>query len=85
MTGARSALAIVKPETVVAWHRASFRLFWTLKVRRGQPGRPVTLQLKAHCGHCVSTGPEVLAREIPLFATQAGHRYGVLPFQKSDH
>ena len=23
----RSALAIVKPETVVAWHRASFRLF----------------------------------------------------------
>ena len=28
------------------------------------------LQLKAHCGHCVSTGPEVLAREIPLFATR---------------
>ena len=25
----RSALAIVKPETVVAWHRAGFRLFWT--------------------------------------------------------
>src|SRR5437660_5124128 len=30
------------------------------------------LQLKAHCGHCLSTGPEVLARQIPLFATQAG-------------
>src|SRR6516162_10071625 len=38
----RSALAIVTPETVVAWHRAGFRLFWTWKVRRGQPGRPVT-------------------------------------------
>ena len=37
----RSALAIVKPETVLAWHRAGFRLFWTWKVRRGQPGRPV--------------------------------------------
>jgi putative transposase len=37
----RSALAIVKPETVVAWHRKSFRLFWTWKVRHGQPGRPV--------------------------------------------
>jgi hypothetical protein len=37
----RSALAIVKPQTVSAWHRAGFRLFWTLKVRRGQPGRPV--------------------------------------------
>jgi putative transposase len=37
----RSALAIVKPETVLAWHRAGFRLFWTWKVRHGQPGRPV--------------------------------------------
>jgi len=37
----RSALAIVKPETVIAWHRAGFRLFWTWKVRRGHPGRPV--------------------------------------------
>ena len=37
----RSALAIVKPETVVAWHRAGFRRFWSWKVRRGQPGRPV--------------------------------------------
>jgi|SRR5271167_2461601 len=37
----RSALAIVKPETVVVWHRAGFRLFWTWKVRRGQPGRPL--------------------------------------------
>jgi putative transposase len=37
----RSALAIVKPETVLAWHRAGFRLFWTWKVRRGQPGPPV--------------------------------------------
>src|SRR5580692_6728255 len=36
-----SALAIVKPETVVAWHRKGFRLFWTWKVRHGQPGRPV--------------------------------------------
>ena len=32
----RSALAIVQPETVVAWHRAGFRRFWTWKVR-GQP------------------------------------------------
>jgi len=36
----RSALVIVKPETVIAWHRKAFRLFWTWKVRRGQPGRP---------------------------------------------
>jgi transposase InsO family protein len=36
----RSALVIVKPETVIAWHRKAFRLFWTWKIRRGKPGRP---------------------------------------------
>jgi hypothetical protein len=36
----RSALLIVKPETVVAWHRKGFRLFWSWKVRHGQQGRP---------------------------------------------
>ncbi|MGA2329078.1 MAG: hypothetical protein ABSH05_22665 [Bryobacteraceae bacterium] len=36
----RSALAIVKPETVIAWHGKGFRLFWTWKVRCGQAGRP---------------------------------------------
>jgi len=38
--GWRSALVIVKPDTVIAWHRKSFRLFWTWRVRRGQLGRP---------------------------------------------
>jgi putative transposase len=36
----RSRLATVRPETVIAWHRKGFRLVWTWKVRRGQPGRP---------------------------------------------
>jgi transposase InsO family protein len=36
----RSALVIVKPATVIAWHQRGFRLFWTWKVRRGKPGRP---------------------------------------------
>src|SRR5919201_6032905 len=35
----RSALVIVKPETVIAWHRQGFRLWWTWKSRR-RPGRP---------------------------------------------
>ena len=29
-----------KPETVVRWHRAGFRRYWTWKSRRGRPGRP---------------------------------------------
>src|ERR1022692_3669180 len=34
----KSALVIVKPETVIAWHRKGFRLFWTWKVRHGRTG-----------------------------------------------
>ena len=33
------ALAIVRPDTVVRWHRAGFRLFWRWKSRR-YCGRP---------------------------------------------
>src|SRR5215469_1250565 len=36
----RSSLLILKPETVIGWHRKGFRVFWTWKVRRGQAGRP---------------------------------------------
>ena len=38
----RSAVHIVKPETVIAWHRRGFGLFWTWKSRRrtGRPGVP---------------------------------------------
>ena len=39
-SGWPSALIIVKPETVIAWHRQGFRWFWTWKVRRGRSGRP---------------------------------------------
>src|SRR5712692_122837 len=35
----RSALIIVKPETVIAWHRQGFRLYWRWRSRHGE-GRP---------------------------------------------
>src|SRR5262245_7189981 len=35
----RTALVIVKPETVIAWHRQGWRLVWTWKSRR-RIGRP---------------------------------------------
>src|SRR5688572_33214871 len=37
----RSCVRIMKPSTVVGWHRKGFRLFWTWKIRRGKYGRPV--------------------------------------------
>ena len=37
--GWRLALLIVKPETVVRWHRGGFKLYWRWKSRK-KPGRP---------------------------------------------
>jgi hypothetical protein len=39
--GWRSALIVVKPETVLDWHRKGFKLYWTWRSRRRmRPGRP---------------------------------------------
>ena len=35
----RDVLVIVKPETVISWHRAGFRLYWRWRSRR-RGGRP---------------------------------------------
>jgi putative transposase len=44
----RSALLIVKPETVIHWHREGFKFFWTRLSRRRGAGRPpVNAQIKA--------------------------------------
>ena len=42
----RTTLVIVQPETVIAWHRQGFRLFWTWKSRRriGRPAVPSDLR-----------------------------------------
>jgi hypothetical protein len=41
-----NALVIVKPETVIRWHRAGFRLFWRWK-SRSRVGRPkVPLEIR---------------------------------------
>lgn len=42
----RDVLVIVKPETVVAWHRAGFRLYWRWRSRSrgGQPKIPVEIR-----------------------------------------
>ncbi len=39
----RSAL-VVRPETLIGWHRASFRLFWRWKSRPGRPRIPKELR-----------------------------------------
>ena len=38
----KEALVVIRPDTVVRWHRAGFRKFWTWKSRRRFNGRPST-------------------------------------------
>jgi transposase InsO family protein len=39
-SGWTGSLAMVKPATVLAWHRQGFKLFWRWKSRKRGPGRP---------------------------------------------
>ena len=40
----RNALNIVQPRTLIAWHRAGFRLFWHWKSKQGRPPIPIELR-----------------------------------------
>src|SRR3979411_1155026 len=35
-------MVLVKPATVIQWHRKGFRLYWRWRSRSGHPGRPKT-------------------------------------------
>jgi transposase InsO family protein len=40
----RKALAVMKPQTFIRWHRQGYRLFWHWKSRPGRPRIPAELQ-----------------------------------------
>ena len=40
----KSALVIVKPETLIGWHRRGFKLFWKWKSRVGRPRLPENIR-----------------------------------------
>jgi putative transposase len=62
----RSALVIVKPETVIGWQRKGFRWYWRWKSRAEKSGRP-----------CVSREIRELIRQMsranPLWETPRIH------------
>jgi putative transposase len=68
-------LVIVKPETVISWHGKGFRLFWTWKVRHGQPGRPpVSKEIRQLIRQMSRDNPLGRAPH-PRRITQTRHRY----------
>jgi putative transposase len=64
----RSVLMVVKPETLILWHRQGWRLFWRWKSRPGRPTIPVDLQrlIVAMARANPTWGEERLADELRL-------------------
>jgi putative transposase len=58
----RRHLVVVRPETVIRWHRQAWRLFWRWR-SRGHPGRP---RLSAEVGALIAT----MARENPAWGAE---------------
>src|SRR5712672_3902248 len=64
----RDALAVVRPVTLMRWHRAGWKLFWRLKSRPGRPPIPVQLQalIRRIANEDPSWGEERIANELLL-------------------
>ena len=64
----RDALVVVRPETLIRWHRAGWRLFWRVKSRPGRP--PIPLELRQLIRRIASENPlwgeERIANELLL-------------------
>jgi hypothetical protein len=64
----RSALLIVKPATLIGWHRRAFQLFWKRKSRLGRPPIPLRLRqlIERMVGENPIWGEERIANELWL-------------------
>jgi len=64
----RDALVVVRPETLIRWHRAGWRLFWRIKSRPGRP--PIPLELRRLIRRMATENPiwgeERIANELLL-------------------
>src|ERR1700675_3290705 len=64
----RDALVVVRPETLIRWHRAGWRLFWRCKSRPGRP--PIPLELRQLIRRMATENPlwgeERIANELLL-------------------
>ncbi len=64
----REALVVVRPQTMIRWHRAGWKLFWRLKSRPGRPPIPQQLQalIRRMANENPSWGEERIANELLL-------------------
>jgi len=62
----RSCVIVVRPETIVRWHRAGWRLFWRYKSRPGRPPIPLELRqlIRRMASENLLWGEERIANEL---------------------
>ena len=62
----RDALVVVRPETMIHWHRAGWKLFWRLKSRPGRSPIPLKIQalIRRMANENASWGEERIANEL---------------------
>jgi putative transposase len=51
----QNAVVIVRPKTIIRWHRTGWRLFWRFKCKRGRP--PIPAELRALIRRMASENP----------------------------
>ncbi|NPT60358.1 integrase core domain-containing protein [Paraburkholderia elongata] len=64
----RAALVVVRPETLIRWHRAGFRLLWRFRSRLGRPPIPLELRqlIRRLADENLLWGEERIANELLL-------------------
>jgi hypothetical protein len=64
----RDAWVVVRPQTMIRWHRAGWRLFWRMKSRPGRPPIPAELRamIRQIANENPSSGEERIANELLL-------------------
>src|SRR3977135_4299754 len=62
----RAALGVIRPQPLIRWHRAGWKLFWRLKSRPGRPPIPCELQelIRRIANENPSWGEERIANEL---------------------
>ena len=70
----QDALVLVKPETVIRWHKTAFKCFWRIKSRQGRPqisGKTIALIKRLHLENPLPSPEKIYEQLVNLGVTDA--------------